>query len=224
MPPEALAVMVATAALFLGPFVYRGFFSDEAKIRRALKQAPRVDIKDAPSGSVVKLVGRVRAVREPLRSPLGGRACVFFETTVERYHSQRRGGDWRQIIHETDSTNFLLEDGTGRALVRAAGMKVLSVKDVERASGFLNDAAPDLEAYLARHGHQSQGLIFNKALRFREGVFEPGELVAVIGAVQWERDPDPTEAGSGYRNSPKRLVVGRRPDGPLLASDEPEMV
>lgn len=200
------------------------WFSEAAKIRRALRAAQKVPIAEARTREVVKITGRVRAPGQALRAPLSQRPCVYFETIVEEYRSSGKSGRWVEIIRETDGMDFLLEDGTGKALVRAGEMKVLAVKDHERRSGTFNDATPDLEAFLARHGRSSTGWIFNKTLRYKEGVFEPGETVTVLGEARWEQDPDPTSAGTGYRDVPKRLVLGARPDGPLLASDQPDLV
>lgn len=206
----------------LAVIVYQAFFSEAAKIRRAFKQAKRVSIAEARSGEIVKIVGRVRPIGDLLRAPLTDRPCVFFEATVEEYRSSGKSGSWVQIVRDTEAVDFLVEDGTGRALVQTVSMKVLPVKDTELRSGFLNDASAKLEAFLAKHGRSSQGWLFNKSLRYKEGVFEPGETVSILGQVRWEHDPDPVEAGSGYRDSPKRLVVSAPDDArQLLASDEP---
>lgn len=214
-----LVVLVVFAAIA----IYGYYFSEAAKIRRALKAAPRVTIAEAQQGSVVKIAGRVRPVTELLAAPLTGRKCVYFEATVEEYRSSGKSGRWVEIIREAESSDFLVEDGTGRALVKTAAMKPLLVKDSTLTSGFLNDASADLEAFLQKHGKSSTGWIFNKNLRYKEGVFEPGETVSVLGQCRWEQDPDPREAGSGYRDTPKRLVMDAPDQGQFLfASDEPD--
>jgi hypothetical protein len=199
------------------------WFSEPAKIRRALRAAPMVRIADAKTGEVIRISGRIRAVGDMVRAPLSQRQCVFYDVTVEEARSRGKSGQWTQIVRETDGVDFLVEDRTGKALVYAGGMKVVTVKDHERQSGTFNDATADLEAFLARHGKWSKGLVFNKNLRYREGVFEPGDRITVLGLARWEQDPDPTSAGTGYRDVPKRLVVSPRKDGPVLASDEPEL-
>ncbi|MFO0587692.1 MAG: hypothetical protein U0441_09135 [Polyangiaceae bacterium] len=216
MPYLWLIILVVFAAIAL----FSWYFSDAAKIRRTLKATPRIDIGRVEQGRVAKIAGAVRPLGQPLRAPLTGRACVFYEVTVEEYRSSGKSGRWVEIIKDVDSQDFLLEDGTGRALVKSAGMKVLPVKDRELSSGFMNDASPVLEDYLRQHGQSSQGWVFNKRLRYKEGVFEPGERVTVFGQCRWEQDPDPNAAGQGYRDTPKRLVVDMPDQGNLLASDE----
>lgn len=213
----ALTIMAIVAA-------YQYWFSEAAKVRRALKSAPRMRIAQAPQGSVVKIAGRVRPVGPLLRAPISGRPCVYFEVIVEQYRSSGRSGYWERLIRETDVRDFLLEDGSGRALVQTIDMRVVAVYDNERRSGFMNDASPELKAFLASHGQSSEGILFNKTLRYKEAVFEPNETVSALGVARWEHDPDPTEAGTGYRDMPKRLVIESRPEGPVLASDEPGTV
>ena len=77
--------------------------------------------------------------------------------------------------------------------------------------------------YLARHGESSSGWIFNKTLRFREGVLEEGETVAVVGQFFWEPDPEPMpgEMGGGYRDHPVRLVVRAPKNRSIFLSDDP---
>jgi hypothetical protein len=200
--------------------IFGWYNSEEQKIKRALRRAPISSIRDAHSGEVCRLVGRVKSSGRLLKAPFSHRQCVYYDVTVEEYRSSGKSGRWVQMIREFNSVDFLVEDDTGRALIRAAAMKVAVVKDSEKQSGVLNDATPELQTFLARHGETSVGWVFNRRLRYREGVFEPGERVAVVGTVRWEPDPDPQQAGKGYRDAPKRAVVEPTPDGFVLASDQ----
>lgn len=181
-------------------------------------------IAQAGEGQLVRVSGAIQPMETVLTSPLSKKPCVFFETTVEEYRSSGKSGKWVTIIRETNACDFFIKDETGRAVIKTANMRVLPVKDYEQTSGTLNDATPELEAFLTKHGHKSTGWIFNKNLRYREGVFSPGERIAVLGFARREQDPDPTAAGSGYRDTPKRLVLEAPPNGELLASDESELV
>lgn len=196
------------------------YFSEKQRILRALRGAPIVPIHAVSAGAVARIEGKVRVLGEPLRAPFSGRFCVFYEAIVEERRSNGKSSSWVTIIREVQANDFLLDDGTALARVESAGLRVVAVKDSERTSGVLNDASADLEAFLAKHGRKSQGWVFNKTLRYREGVFEPGERVTVLGSVRMEHDPDPTHAGMGYRDSPKRAVIVAMPSGQLLATDE----
>jgi len=193
--------------------------SEEQRIRRALQRAPRVDIHEARAGDVVKIIGKVASAGAQLQAPLSGRACVLYDVLV----LQRYGNNgWREIIRETNAVDFLVEDETGRAIVQTRPIRLHAENDRWFDSGFMNDATPQLEAFLEKHGKESGGLMFNKTLRYQECVFEAGELVAALGEAGWERDPDPDHAGEGYRDAPKRLVIAPH-EGAVILSDEPRV-
>jgi hypothetical protein len=211
-------------AILIGSWVYKEFFSARGRARRALHKAPRVPIAQAKDGEVAKLAGRLRLVDEPLTSPLTSRSCAYFRTSVEQQKSRGKSSYWDTIIEESDfSARLIIEDGTGSALVELVYPMVVLNMDTHLSSGFLNDATPELEAFLSRHGVSSQGWVFNKTLRYKEGALEEGEKVAVYGLCRWEPDPDPQAgAGGGYRDRPMRLRIVEPPDGQMLISDEPD--
>jgi E3 Ubiquitin ligase len=237
-PYLLVMVMVSFARLFLWldetyPFrlakhllerLERARGAQRAGLRQSLQKLPSVRIADAPEGAIVKLVGRVRPADGPLRSPLKGEACVFFETTVyERVDdgAEPRAVDlWDECAQESKSVNFWLEDDTGRVLVRAAGWLVVpSVGAAEVSPEGLGDAPPGVKALLKRQRLLRPGVpVASLPLRLSERVFAPGDRVEVVGRVRRELDPDPTS----YRAQLKRLVIEVPPNGPLLASPAPD--
>ena len=143
----------------------------------------------------------------------------------ETHHRSKNKGRWRTTIDQRDAVEFAVEDGSGRAIVRALGATLLVDLDHATQSGTGNDATPELEAFLSAHGESSTALLgFNKSMRYREGVIEPNETVAVVGVARWEDDPgdgaiDPDRGG--FRDAPrkKRLALEPGPDGAVYASD-----
>jgi len=196
------------------------FFSADQQIRRRLRNAPRVDIAALGDGQEARVVGRVVPM-QTMAAPLSGRPCVFYDITVEQYRSNgRSSGSWHTILRERRGVPFLVEDGSGRALVDPEGAQIAVVHDSTTRSGTLDDASPQEEALLARHGLKSQGWVLNKRLRYNEGVFEPGETVAVLGAGVREPDPSAVAAVQGYREAlPTRLRLGGSQRFPLHLSD-----
>src|SRR5262249_37502511 len=113
---------------------------------------------------------------------------------------------------------FMVEDGSGRALVDPTGAEVVLNFDGESSSGTFHDADARQEAFLAKHGRTSKGWIFNRGLRYREAMIEAGETIAIVGSAVREPDPDapPEEA---YRGPPKtRLRLTSSTRFPLLIS------
>ena len=71
------------------------------------------------------------------------------------------------------------------------------VFDAKFSSGTFNDPSNRLIQYLEQFGKESTGILgFNKILRFREGILEIGETVAVLGEGRWKdaHEPDLPES------------------------------
>src|SRR5262249_46536418 len=144
---------------------------------------------------------------QPLVAPLSGRPCACYEVVVEELHGGGKHRRWRKVIHELVACDFVLRDQTGKAVVRGSGAQLLVHQDANFRSGFFNDSMPHLDAFLARHGRSSRGWIFNKRIRYNEGVLEANEPVVAYGYARWEPDPtpDPGAPAAGYREGPTRL-------------------
>ncbi len=226
-----LVLIAVVAVVAFGALIYRWFFSSEAMIRRQIREikrearrAPRFLIDQFPEGEVGTIVGRLGYVDEPLLSPLTGRPCAHYRVVVERSAGKEIS---HTIIEDEKSQNFILKDGTGEVLVRMSGALVDVTKDVHYSSGTLNDATPTLEKFLARHGHQSSGWLFNKHLLYREGVLKEGDEVAVCGMCRWEKDPGPAvppTTGESHDERQGRIVISNGDQAPLYVSDDPHFV
>ncbi len=225
---EPLMVALAVSGLFLGgAMLWKHVFCERARNQRKLRKAPRLPIAEVKEGQLAKVVGTLRLAEEPpLEAPLSGRPCAYFEVKVEERRSSGKSSHWVTVIKEYESQQrIFVEDDSGKALVSMMAPKMVLTMDAHYESGFLNDASPRLEEFLARHGHSSEGWVFNKSIRYKEGVLEPGELVAVLGRGSWEPDPDPPPGGGatgGYRDMPLRLHVREAVDDDrMLMSDDP---
>jgi hypothetical protein len=213
-------------AVIVGGIGLTWYFSPGQVARRAMKSTPRRRVGDVLDGEVARVVGRVEPI-ETLRAPLTGRACVCWHVEVQEYRSSGKSGHWSTVIDEHEATDFFLKDEATRALVKTSFTKPVLEQDRTLKSGFLNDATPELEAFLAARGRSSQGWVFNKNMRYREGVLEPDEQVCVVGLGRWERDPEAhATPGQGYRDAqlPQRLVLDSPTSGPLLLTDEHDIV
>lgn len=191
-------------------------FSAEQKMIRRFNNTPHVRIQEAAAGQDVRILGNVRVDDQEFISPFTKRRCVYYEAIVEESNDN---DSWSVIAREVQGASFFVEDSSGRALVKAENLKIDAHRDGELTSGFMEDASVHLEEFLARHGQKSEGKYFNRTLRYREGILEPGEAIAVLGRVRWEADPDPRQAGTGYRDVPKRAVMEPPTEGLVWVSD-----
>lgn len=211
--------MAVVVLVFAG---YAWWNNPKRIVKRMLRDTERTNVGDAVEGATVKIVGTLRHVGEPLRAPLSGRSCAYYEVRVEEHRGKN---NWSTIVRESEGSQFLLEDGTGKALVKLDDPSTAVVEDLSLRSGTFNDPSVSAQEYLTKHGVDSTSFLgFNKTLRYFEGVLEEGETVVVYGRASWEADPDPDSdrAGEDYRNRPKRLRIDAPAGARMLVSDDPE--
>lgn len=197
------------------------YFGQGQRLKRQLRAAKPWLLRELPEDTHGKVVGRARVLRETLAGPLTGRPCVYYIATVEQQRSTGRSTYWKTIITESRGVPFVLEDGTGRAIVDPSGAQMALDFDGNSKSGTFNDADPNQEAFLQRHGQSSEGWVFNKSLRYREAMIEVGETISVLGSGVREPDPEASPAGE-YRGAPAtRLRLTSSARFPLIVSDDP---
>jgi hypothetical protein len=222
MTPDilALAAPAVIGAASIGAYFFARWWANPAV--RALRRAPRRSIDAFPEGTPGRIVGVIEAYEgRTVETPLTTRACVAYSVQVDEYRRQGRSGSWEPIVRDFDAVNFVVSDGTGRALVRAAGSWPSPVMRRVAGSGLLESPSPALEALLSAHGQSSHGLLFKKNLRAMEGVLAVGARVAVLGIGRRSNEPLEGAAEGSYRQSPGTLVIECLDDGTLLMSDEP---
>lgn len=211
-------MVIAVGALLVALWYY----SDSQKIKRALRNAALFSIEDFPDGTQGKVAGDLVLSDRELVAPLSGRLCAYYCIKVEEYRSHGKSGSWYDIINEEDSVDFVLDDGTGRAIVMVAGAKTAITTDHESNSGTFDNPTRTERNYLESHGKEGQGWVFNKKLRYTEAILEPGERVSVFG--YGSKEPDPDAAPSGYREmQPMRLRISGNVDYPPMISDCPSV-
>ncbi len=213
------AAIGVAAASAVSSAIFRRWLSPESRARRHLDPARRTALADARTGRAIVAVGRVRAIGEGLRSPIAERACVAYATTVDEHRDTRL-----PLAAEHACADFWLEDHSGRALIQGAAALVTLRDDLTLGVGFWNaPPPPTLAAFLSRHDESATNAFgMRRSLRVSEGVLADGEEVIVFGRLRVEIDPESGEA-RGYRNAPKRLVIGPPDGGRLVLGDPPAL-
>ena len=212
-----IGVLILAGAAVVGLIWW---FSEEQSLKRRLRTAPTFTLGELPEAQIGRVIGRASALRQQLVGPLSGRPCVCYTARVEQHHSTGNSNYWKTIISETRVVPFVLEDGTGRAIVDATGAKIMLDFDARSQSGTFDDPTEAEREFLARHGQQGQGWVFNKHLRYREAIIGLGETIAVLGAGT--REPDPNAAPTDYRGAQPTLVrLTSSARYPLVISDDP---
>jgi len=197
------------------------YFSKKVVVKRMLKKAVGKKISDFQNGDIAKVIGKVEFVGDPLIAPLSGRQCAYYHILVEEEVSSGDDSDWNTLIEEEKAGTFVIRDGRYCAHINCSNIKSYLVQDRVFASGYKNDATEVLEKYLQSHGKKSEGLFgFNKTLRYKEGVLEEGELIAVIGKGEWKNASQLQLPGSYGRV----LDICSTEQEPVYLSDDPDTV
>jgi len=123
--------------------------------------------------------------------------------------------DLYMTIREDSACDFLVEDESGTALIRAN--TATSARLLKRAGWPGPTPERRRRAFLARHGCSD----YCERWHPEEWVLEQGSVVAVFGVAAWELDPAPDVRSQtmGYREAP-HLPVIRAPEGlPVLINE-----
>ncbi len=166
------------------------------------KVPPRTTIAAARPGAFVRLVGKI-VDGGSLVAPITGRGCVSFDAAI----TDGRGVPVRRGVR---GTPFVIDDGTGTALVDPRGAFIRVVYDHSVVGGAFDRAAvadPDFVT----------DLVAGETLRFEEGVLTIGETIAVDGLIAGAGGDDPV-----YRRLAETGVrIGGAPDRPAMVSEQP---
>jgi len=109
------------------------------------------------------------------------------------------------VVNDRETLDCLVEDDSGCAEVELRQTRLVLDPDARARSGLLNDAPPELGRLLQRrYRRSSQGLLFNKTMRYTETVPEAGDPLYVLGLA--ERRGDTVRIGSG---GPVFLATGK---------------
>ena len=152
-----------------------------------------LNTETTPIGSIkpgpVEIRGRVSSSMPPAPSPWAQKPCVFYHFHVQQQKSSTSDDStttyWVDYINDRRSAPFEVEDETGSVdIIPGEGEFQINADHFTR-SGTFNDAPEDLRAMLnTRYGQDTQGLIFNKELRYYESILENGDEIYVFGEVK----------------------------------------
>lgn len=182
-----MGIFYLVAFIIIVIVVLTFYFSKKAVIKRKLKKAEQKRIADFRDGDIAKIVGEVEFVDKPLMAPLSNRECSCYYVHIEQKVTSGKNSHWKTLIEEEVACKFLIKDGSQYAFINDDNIKSYIVQDRNYSSGFLNDASNHLEQYLNSKGYESEGFLgLNKTLRYKEGILEKGEEIAVLGKGEWK--------------------------------------
>lgn len=207
--------LIVFAVLFL-----KFFFSKKEIVKRKLRKTEVKAIGSVIDGEIVKIVGNIEIFEEPLIAPLSKRDCSYYYICIEQRIRGNDSSRWETIIEEEVSSKFIIREGYDYAFINDNKVRSYIVQDMVYYSGFGNDASENLKEYLTSKGHKSESFFgfFNKNLRYKEGVLENREKVAVLGKGTWK---DVTSLNLPERYE-KVLEISSPEKSSIYLSDDPD--
>lgn len=204
----AFVVVAGIGAVYL---VYRALLG--GSVRGAFKGLSVTQVADIPGPGRFRLAGRVVTIGEPPVSETSGRAYVARDLRIVEGGT----GDSASTRPAKQVCDFLLDDGTGRALVRGGGgggedAIVAISRDFEAPKTTL-DQLPWVDELLRAGGYHN-GSPSTCTIRLYEGVLAPGAFAGVVGWIE----PADDEAGRLGATHVVRAEAGKpvaiRPERP----------
>lgn len=191
-----------------------------ARIRRALRRRMLRGEAVIADHALVTLVGKVRAIGEPLIAPLSGTSCVLHVSTVRIFDGRtsslllgvRRGREVIATHTRSEMVDFILVTRAGEVRVcgSSADITLPAVPVVPR----------DLErelAFLAEVGMRS---VRGADAASSEVVVEPGATISVHGVARVAADPAAASAAeAGYRDAPTTVRIEGDAANPLIIAE-----
>ena len=171
---SALAVAGTAFGVFL---FFRGFRMLQYK--RLILNTPFSKIRSASMG-LVELSGTPTGPNT-IAAAITGTPCYYYRARGWQWVDSGKGGSWRQVVDESLSVPFFLEDSTGKVLVNPQGANL----DVHRSfydefsTSFvsLGNPIPDsIRKFVA-----TRGLMAGSKIRLEEHIIKPGFPLFVFG-------------------------------------------
>ena len=153
------------------------------------KRTPVVRIADVRDGQFVRIAGRI-VDGEPLTAPITARTCVCFDAGVFGHAQLDRRRDvigepmfaWQTLTRRLHGRPFVVDDGSGTALVDPRGAVVQLRLDV-RTDSLTGYPEADAELAALRGQHDK--------IEWGEGVLQVGEDVVALARAMVGRADDP---------------------------------
>ena len=202
--------MILIPAIFLCLFIALlcGATWSASKNVRRIAAMPRRAIGDLEEATRARIAGFVKRHGAWAVAPLTKRPCVCWTVTLsvlDQYTA--RHIRWNRVLTETGGVPFVLDDGTGKALLDPAEAVATIRVTHRRAARFkLRDHERD---FLERHGVELGRGLGRRKFMFEESIVVIGQPIAAVGAGFLE--PIDAANHSPYRDPAARwLRIGGR--------------
>jgi hypothetical protein len=155
-------------------------------------------------------------------APLSGREALAWWLVVEE---ERGPLSWRRLLTLHDAVDFTIRDASGAIAIPSGGPRLQpDLPELRGHAGPFDPLPRQVESLLQAHQHETHGVLFGRAFRWREQVLSPGQSIRARGwvdrrPVDAEHEAIAAVAGhvfeAGYRGLEETLVWVDGPTGSL---------
>jgi hypothetical protein len=217
-----VVVLTLVGALFAIPRGLRLAFGEAADARRELNRHPLQRIASLQGGPA-HVAGRVVACTAPVSSPLAGQRCIAYLTTLALSSPSKTS--MRMVRRPLTEQRFLIDDGSGRALVTIPPpppeplpgddydyeiLCSLGASRRERSGVFRDSVA--VNRIMRDWSVDRSGF---EPVTVTEGLLRAGDEVAIGGYASLTVDPTADDPAP-YRAPPTRFMLTATQYYPLL--------
>jgi hypothetical protein len=207
MSDEAVMIVYG-AACVVGSAVWA--YIERNRLFRRIRRVRKRKIAQLEDNMRARVTGIVRQHQRVVRSGLTSRPCVLYRVEVFRDRSDEMTRP--HVIDEIVGVPFVLEDGSGRAVVDATHVQLELQHDTWSTPNAFLRPTPTTDALLKRHGYPTTH-DWKSDHWFCESVIRPGDTITVVGLCMRET----VEATDAYRSGsgPIAVRMGGSPEQPL---------
>lgn len=200
------------------------FVSKARRAKRSFWNRGVSKLSEGTDRSMGKFVGYVDYLDDPMRAPVSGRRCAFYEA---RAAVVQVGFDQPQTVVARDWCEFWLDDGTAKVRVRLSPSATVALMFKIARSGKKAkhiDAWGETVAFIEREGGTPPTKASIKTYSLKEACLEAGERIAIRGRFTLEPDPNPLAEQALYRSSRMRAVLEVPSGHDCYVTDNPQLL
>jgi hypothetical protein len=154
---------------------------------RHIEDVPTSKIRSAAQG-YVELIGIAHPDQAPLKAPLTGKTCLWYDFCIERYTRTGKTHSWRTVRRGQSDHSFYLRDDTGECHLHPQGADILPK---QRLRWYGNTERP-----MNYGGSGGSGILFGSGrYRYTERRISEGDPVYALGLFQTLQPQSPSEQG-----------------------------
>ena len=176
---EKIIELAAMGIIFGGILFANGFRSMRRK--KLMEAIPTSKIRSLAVG-IAEIYGKAVTNSELIRAPFSNEKCIVCRVVIQERSRWSKYRHWHTVRDWILSTEFLVEDDTGRVQVDPHNATLDIPASFENYSGWGKKPPPHAVEFLKKNNLSFEGFLgINRSMRFVEYIIRPDDKVYVLG-------------------------------------------